>query len=256
MRKNITKEKLADGKTVLGAFQSYDSEELTEILGYAGFDYVVIDTEHGGLYPGLLEGQMRAAECGGLTPIIRVPSFQRQDILKALDRGAAGLLVPMVNCKEDAEQIVNWARYTPEGNRGLTFSSRAAKYNVRTDKAMHLSSSNREILLIAQIETREAIKNLDQILTVDGIDMIFIGPSDLSQSFGVPGDTKNEEVVKAIEEIIDTVKPTGKPIGIFCGSIEDSKFWREKGVQMFLVGSQGLIAKAFVDYVDKFKETV
>lgn len=256
MKKNIVREKILNGETVVGAFQAYDSTEITEILGYSGFDYVVIDTEHGVLYPGLLENQIRAAECGNLTPIVRVPSFQRQDILKALDRGAAGLLVPMVNTKADAEQIVDFARYTPEGNRGLTFSSRAAHYNVRIDQEEHLKSSNREILLIAQIETQQAIKNLDEILSVQGIDMIFIGPSDLSQSFGVPGKTKDPHVVAAIESIIEKAKKAKKPIGLFCGNIEDSKHWAEKGIQMFLAGSQALIAQACANYVDAFNTNV
>lgn len=106
---------------------------------------------------------------------------------------------------------------------------------------------------VVPVETQQAIKNLDEILSVQGIDMIFIGPSDLSQSFGVPGKTKHPQVIAAIESIIEKAK---KPIGFFCGNIEDSKHWAEKGIQMFLAGSQALIAQACANYVDAFNANV
>ncbi|WP_130861601.1 HpcH/HpaI aldolase family protein [Bacilliculturomica massiliensis] len=256
MKKNEVKERLMRGETVLGAFQGYDAPEITEILGYAGFDFVVLDAEHGGLYPGLLEGQIRAAECGDTAAFVRVPSFQRQDILKALDRGASGILVPMVNTRADAEQVISHALYTPKGNRGLTFSSRAAHYNVRVDQELHLRSSNDELLIMVQIETMEAVENLDEILAVEDVDLVFIGPSDLSQSMGMPGQTGNPEVQKTIRLIIEKAHKAGKKTGIFTSTVEATKKWMDEGVQLILAGSQGIIAKALSNYVDDVRESV
>lgn len=250
MNKNKIKEKLNNNEPVIGIFQSFDSPELIELFGITGYDFLVLDTEHGTLSPGGSEHLIRAIQYANLTPFIRIPNFERSSVLKALDRGAMGILVPMVESKEDAEKIVSLAKYYPMGTRGLALSTRVANYGINIDPKKQIEMSNSETLVIIQIETEEAVKNLDEILQVEGVDMIFVGPSDLAQSLGYPGQNSNPEVQETINNIIEKSVKAGKYVGIFEGNVDATKKWIEKGVNFIACGAPAIIAKGMKSHID------
>lgn len=257
MQNNIIKKKIAEGKPVLGAFLGFNSPNIVEMFGYTGFDFIVFDTEHGNISPQECENMIRAAELANIVPIIRVPSNERTNILNSLDVGGMGVQVPMVNTKEDAEKAVGLAKYSSGDNsRGLGFSTRAVKYGIAINKDQYIKTSNDESLVVVQIETKKAIDNLDEILSVENLDVVFIGPSDLSQSLGLPGQVNHPDVQKTIEEAIKKIVNAGKAPGIFIGNINDTKKWVDLGVKYIACGATAVFSSAMNNYVSTFKETL
>ena len=157
------------------------------MLGKLGLDWVLIDGEHGSLSPESMELIIMAAEASGLTPIVRPASSTPEAILQALDRGALGVQAPHVNTAGEARRVVQAARYHPLGSRGLAAGTRAGNYGFGLSLSDHAQQANRETLVCIQLEEVEALRNLDEIVQVEGVDVFFIGPSDLSQSMGYPG---------------------------------------------------------------------
>ena len=237
--------KFANEKPVLGVFQPFGSEHITEMLGYSGFDFVVFDTEHGNITPSDCENHIRAALNRDIAPMVRVINNDKTNILKSLDRGSLGTLVPMVNTKEDAQNAVDLSRYYPLGKRGLSLSTMAGGYGRKHSLADHIKQANEDNILMVQIETVEAVKNIDEILSVDYIDVFFIGPSDLSQSMGKPGQAKDPEVMETIESLISKIRKANKIAGIFVGSVDVAKYWIDKGVGFVAFGVPGLIYNGF-----------
>lgn len=244
MNANVVKEKLKKGKTVYGIFHAFDSPEIIEMLGNAGYDFVVLDGEHGNITPSSCENLIRAAECTGIVPIMRIPGHERQNILKSLDRRAMGILVPMVNNKQHAMQIVEYAKYEPMGSRGLSYSNRAGQYGGIEDKDSYRKFANEQTIVILQIETKEAIENLDEILAVENFDIAFIGPSDLSQSYGMTGQVNNEKFQGIIRGAVKKIIEKGKVAGILVGNMESAKMWKEEGVQFISFASPAILQPA------------
>lgn len=220
---------LMDGKCVYGPFMKTTDSMFVEIAGLAGFDFVILDMEHG---PGTFEsqqGNIRAAELSGVVPIIRVPELNENMIGKALDIGAAGVQIPQIRTAGEARMAVEYSRFHPYGMRGVCRFVRAAGYSSRERKEYFDDSVG--LLVIVQLEGTEAVKNLDEILDVEGIDIIFIGPYDLSQSLGVPGEVESETVVSRMKEIIQRAADKGKTVGTFVDSMKMLKLWRDAGVR-------------------------
>ncbi len=255
MGKNIAKRKLEKDKPVLGAFLGFYSPHVVEMFGYAGFDFVIIDREHGNISAQECEIMVRAAEVSNTMPFVRVPDNDRSSILKTLDMGGMGIQVPMINNKEDAQKAVDFAKYSSkENSRGLTFSTRAAKYGISVNKDKHIEDSNRESLVVVQIETRKAIENLQEILTVEGVDVVFIGPSDLSQSLGYPGQVDHPEVDKTIRKTIEEIVKAGKTPGVFLGNIKDAEKWIGMGVKYLACGGPSIMSMGIREYVSEFEK--
>lgn len=229
MRTNFIKEKMAQGKAVLGPFCKMTDAAVYEIAGLAGFDFAIIDMEHGPIGYETAQNLVRACELSGISPIIRVPANEPHVILRALDIGAHGVEVPEINCKADAQKLAEAARYYPKGNRGVCRFVRNADYS-DLPKAAYFDQANERTLVIAHLEGKEGLENLDEIMEVDGIDVLFIGPYDLSQSLGIPGQTTHPKLIAAMEEIVSRAKAKGKQLGTFVESVEAAKRWREKGV--------------------------
>jgi 4-hydroxy-2-oxoheptanedioate aldolase len=210
MRINTTKQKLQDGKIVYGAIVGEYAPTTIELLGAIGWDFVMIDCEHGSM--GLLEVEnlVRAAETAAITPLARVPDHMPSTILRFLDRGVQGVIVPHVNTKAQAEAVVKAARYYPEGERSIG-STRAHDYNVGVSRAESARWLNEQILVIPMVESVESVANLDEILSVPGIDVIHCAPNDLAQSMGFPPE---EEVVAVRKQVIARCKAAGIPVGI------------------------------------------
>jgi len=211
MRPNRTKQLLQSGKPAFGTFMALGSTLGAEQLAHAGFDWLVIDQEHGAIDAPLMQGLLQAISTTDTVPLVRVPSVQADWIGRALDAGAYGVIVPSVNTRAEAEAAVRATRYPPQGERGIG-GSRTRLYG-GDDYVQH---ANEEILLIAEIEHRDGVANAAEILSVPGIDAYFIGPGDLCASLGLPHtwDPDFPEYWSALERVREAAKAAGKPGGI------------------------------------------
>jgi 4-hydroxy-2-oxoheptanedioate aldolase len=224
--RNFRQQLSKDG--VIGIFSKTSDPTFIEVSGHAGLDFVIIDLEHSANNFRIAQELVIAAENANIVPIIRVSEGNERNIGTALDIGAYGIQVPHVVSVNDAKSIVNYARYFPDGERGLCRYVRQANYSSVKTQQFLMESNN--ALVIIQIEGTEALENLDLILDVKGIDIVFIGPYDLSQSLNCPGEVDSEPVIETIADIIDRAQSRGIKTGIFTDTIESLKFWKTKGI--------------------------
>lgn len=227
--KNQLKNALAENKYVVGPFMKLPSPAVVEIMGKGGFDYIIIDCEHGPLDMMVAEDMIRAAHLAGMAAVIRVSENKDYLISRALDIGADGVQVPQISTREDAKRAVEAAKFTPVGQRGVCRYVRAAGYS-SVNKERYFSEANEDTMVIIHIEGLEGIKNIDQIIEVDGIDVIFIGPYDLSQSLGIPGQVNHENVREKMKEVILKAKKKGKCVGTFVDDVQTGLLWMKEGV--------------------------
>ena len=253
MQANSTRAKLQAGETVLGCFVRYADASLIEMMGYQDWDFLVFDAEHGTLEPRECEHLVRAAELRGVTPLVRATTNQPAIILRFLDTGAQGVHVPWISSSTEAETAVRSIKYFPHGQRGLA-GVRAANYGQGEPFVDYVQRANRETLVVLQIETAEAIEQLPEILAVPGIDVIFIGPTDLSNSLGMPGQIQHPTVQKAIQRIIATVAPSHVALGIMVSSQASARQWRERGARYITVTLEALLIPAMRDYLHGARE--
>ena len=198
------KNKLSSGEIIIGGFINFYAPDVVEMMGVNGCDYCVLDNEHGCLSPNELVHMVRAADSVGMSTIIRV-DYDNSSIQKALDMGAEGVQIPKVNTKEDAMLAVKKAKYPPLGDRGVGFSSRSARL-LHMEKNEYLKYSNDNVMVIVQIETPEAIESIDEILSVPGIDIAFLGKMDLSSAIGMPGEVDSASMNDLTERFFDATK--------------------------------------------------
>lgn len=240
MRVNTTKEKLARGEVVYGAIVSGFSPETAELLGHLGFDFVFIDCEHGPMSFEQVEQMVRAAEVVGITPIARVPDHQDATILRFLDRGVQGIIVPHVNTAEEATRITQAARYYPDGRRGAA-GGRAHDFNVHASPIETRRWINDQLLVIPMCEETEAVKNLDQILAVPGVDAIHCAASDLGQSMG---NAPLAQVREVIRDVVTRTRAAGKHAGVGGSSPRDPAAVAEMidaGANFITIAALGLL---------------
>jgi 2-dehydro-3-deoxyglucarate aldolase len=219
------KTRLTRGDALIGAFICLPSPESAEIFAEVGYDWLIIDTEHGP-YDELTAQRMLQAVGPRCPCVVRVPSNEDVWIKKALDIGAAGVLVPLVNTPEIALRVQQACRYAPEGTRGMG-GARAHRYGIGFQE--YVARANREVAAIIQAEHVEAVKNIEAIAAVPGIDAIFVGPYDLSASMGKPGQVKDPEVQAAIRKIRDVTLRAGIRLGIYCSDPESAKDCVQQG---------------------------
>lgn len=224
------KEKMRSGDFCVGPFIKAASPQIIEVSGYAGLDFVLLDMEHGPIGYDKIEQLILAAERVNIAPIVRVEAIAEFAIIRPLDKGAAGILVPHVDSEDMAKDVLRFARFGPLGERGMDIYSRAAQFG-HMPKMEYFKTSNENTLLVLQIEGAEGLKNLDAILAVSGGDVIFVGPYDLAQSMGMPGQIDHPQVVQAIEEIVKKVRKSGRFVGIYADDIAASQKWIRLGVQ-------------------------
>lgn len=221
------RKRVAAGK-VLGIFMKTCDPAFVEAAGYAGVDFAVLDMEHGPISYESMQHNIRAAQVAGIFPVVRVSSLSDIAIAKALDIGAMAVQVPQVTTAEEADRAVRFAKYAPRGERGVCRFVRAARYSA-TPGAEYFPRAN-EAMVILQLEGVKAVENLDAILAVDGVDIIFVGPYDLSQSLGVTGQTTHPKVVEEMRRIVRRAKERGVVTGTFTDSEETMRMWMEAGV--------------------------
>jgi 4-hydroxy-2-oxoheptanedioate aldolase len=216
-------------RAVAGTFSKSSDPAFIEIMGHAGFDFVVLDLEHGPNNVLSLQNLIRAAAVTGLLPIVRVKAHTPSQVSEVLDVGAGGIQAPSVGSKADAEAVVQAARFAPLGMRGVCRFVRAADYS-SLDRYDYFARAN-QTPIILQLEGVEAVRNLREILSVQGVDIIFIGPYDLSQSLGVPGDVDNPRVAEAMSGIVAECLGRGVVVGTFVDTLEGARKWRAAGVK-------------------------
>ena len=248
MKPNTIKAKLRAGEAVFGCFVRYPEAGLVELIGYEGWDFVVFDGEHGVIEPRDCEHMVRAAELRGITPIARVTTNAPPVILRYLDTGVQGVHVPWVNTAAEAEAAVRAVKYQPRGTRGLA-GVRAADYGQRAPLGEYVRQANAETLVVIHIETIDAVDQLPEILKVDGLDVIFIGPNDLSHSLGVPGEVGHPSVQAAIQRIVDAVVASDLALGIMVSNAQAAGQWRERGARYFAIGFESLWTPAAREYL-------
>jgi 2-keto-3-deoxy-L-rhamnonate aldolase RhmA len=205
------KQRMNRGERFIGTFISLPSPESAEIFAEVGYDWLIIDTEHGP-YDALLAQRMLQGVGGRCPCVVRVPSNEEVWIKKALDIGAAGVLVPLVNTAETAARVARACRYAPAGVRGMG-GARAQRYGVGFQD--YVERADREIVAIVQAEHIQAVENIESIVRVPGIDAVFVGPYDLSASMGKPGQIRDPEVQEAIRRVRDAVLGAGLKAGIY-----------------------------------------
>jgi 4-hydroxy-2-oxoheptanedioate aldolase len=246
---NELKRKLARGEVVLGPFITLNCPDLVEIAGLAGFDFCIIDTEHGPGDPESIQHLLRAAELRGMTPIVRITNPEATTVLRTLDVGAAGIQVPQVNSRKAAEDVVRYAKYFPKGERGACLT-RSSRYGFVKGVAEYFEEANNETMVIVHCENKQGLESLDEIASVDGVDVVFVGPYDLSQSFGIPGQIYHPVMVEAVAKALASAKRAGKPAGIFVGSVEEAKARIEQGFTYVSYNTDALImAEVFKNIV-------
>ena len=238
---NQLREKLRAGRTTYGLWVTQESPAITEVAADLGVDWICVDTEHGHLgHKDVLE-HVRAAHRSDTTVLVRVPAIGQDLIKRSLDMGAQGVLLPLARSAADIETGVRYARYPPDGVRGIG-GERAVRWGLRYDE--YLAEANEEILVIPLIETAEADAAIEAILDVPGIGAIFFGPADLSASHGYLGDWEGPGIAERILAIRDLAARRGIPAGIVSKGIDDARRRRDQGFAMVGLGSDvGLLIR-------------
>lgn len=248
MINNTTKHRLRAGETVVGCFYPYADANLAEYLALLGWDFLVFDGEHGPLEAADLHDLVRAAEVRGVTPIARVATNQPHLILRALDTGAHGVHVPWVNTAEEAVAAVRAVKYQPEGLRGLA-GVRAADWGVAEPLADYVVRANRETLVVVHVETAAAVNRIDELVAVGGVDVLFIGPSDLSHSLGVTGQVDHPAMREALARVASAVVGSDTALGIMVKSTGMADEWRERGATYITTSLTSVLQPGAHQYV-------
>lgn len=236
IKENTIKKGLKEGKSFIGTFSKVSDPAVIEVFGLAGFDFFIIDNEHTAMNIESVVNLIRTGNLHGIMPTVRVKKNDAAEILQALDAGAFGVQVPQTNTKEDVQQVVDSVKYAPIGNRGYAASQRAAAYGFM-NASEYAQISNENTLVSCYCETAAAIKNLDEILTVKELDIIFIGPFDLSQALGVIGQPNHPKVLSTIKEITDKTRAANKAVGIIASDVAQTKQWLDMGIQYIALSS-------------------
>ena len=253
MRKNLTKEKIKAGQTAYGVFVNISCPSLVEVIGLLGFDFALFDTEHGPMDIETCEHMVRAADSVNITPLIRVAINIQQNILRYLDIGTLGVLMPMLNNKADFESVVRSVKYRPEGRRGLA-GVRANGWGIPAPLSDYVQEANRETMVITQVETMEAVENLKDMLTIPEIDIIFIGPTDLSSAMGFPGQVKRPEVQQMIDKLVKEIHAAGKAAGTIAYDLDTLRKRKEQGFQFIVYNVVPMIVKSGREYLQVARE--
>lgn len=232
MKENPLKATLAEGNVVLGSWLSFYDPAVAEIMAQAGFDWLSIDSEHAPLSLDLIENMLMAFRGTNTVPIVRVAWNDPVLIKQALDMGPEGLIIPSVNTAEEARHAVAACKYPPQGIRGVA-PRRAAAYGA--EMLEYLTQANERILIVVQIEHIKAVENIEEILKVEGIDVAFAGPADLTASLGLLPEFGHPKVQEAIERVLDKCLEARVPFGIHTGSVEEARYWASRGAQMISI---------------------
>lgn len=248
------KEKLRRRETQVGTFVKLAGPTAMEVLGLAGMDFAIVDTEHAPCDQMLLLDLLRAADSVGLPTIVRVPEGTEPYILKALDLGASGVQIPGLSTVEEIDRAISFTKYAPRGVRGLSFAQRSAGYGTK-EKFRYMQDSNEGLINVVHIENKDAAAHTEELCRREDIDVLFIGPMDIIQSLGHPGDPAHPEVQQVVRQVIDTCNANKKPFGIFVGTTEAARKYRDLGASYIAIASDlAFMAKGYHQMVDELKK--
>ncbi len=246
--KNQLKEKLYSGKTSLGTWLTIGSPDVADTLKQLPFDWFLLDLEHSYFSIEAARNIMLTVLDTKIVPLVRVGESDQYLIKRVLDIGAYGVLVPLVNTSQDAEKVVNFSKYPPVGSRGVG-PVRAAAYG--NNMKEYVTSANDEVLVGVQIETTQALANAEAIASTKGVDIVFVGPSDLTMSLGLVTDRGNPKVLESMQSVVKICERLGKIPGTLAASAEEAKKWQRLGYRFISLGSDSKYlfqgAKNFVE---------
>ena len=240
--RSALKKKLLKGETVLGTFVGMDSVDAVEIIGRSGFDFVILDMEHAPGAPNSIMGQVRAAEGTGMDVLARLTNVERTTVLRTLDIGVSGVLAPQVNDAATARSFIDATLYPPLGCRGFA-GTRAAAYG-SAPILDYIAEANADLLRMVQCETEQAVRDVEEIASIKGIDLIFVGPYDLSLSLGIPGDLFHPKMAESVDKILAACEKSKKIAGIFVSSPEEMKKRIQQGFTFFAYSMDTMIFSA------------
>ena len=238
--KNI-KKRLQQGETLIGGWLNLGNSVTAEILGMSGFDWVLIDLEHGTGMESEVLHQLQALEHTPAAALVRVESNQRQRIHRILDMGAEGIMIPRINNAMEAKEVANSLHYPPEGSRGIAKMIRATGF--QSDFSEYYNKAKENILGIVQVETKEILDHLDTVASTPGIDVLFIGPSDLSMALGIFGQFDHPLFKDALKATVNAAQKAGKTVGTLLSKPEDFSTYHDMGIRMIACGADsGFVA--------------
>ena len=250
MRVNQTRERLSRGETVFGCgLQVYRSAEIPRAFAVAGFDYVFIDMEHGSYNLETVHDMIKTSLDAGITPIVRVCELLYSLLARLLDCGAQGIILPRVEDPKILAESLSWLRFPPLGKRGYGVNPTMIGYEARGFGEI-IEHQNRNTLSVVQFETVKAIERADELLSIPGLDVIMVGPADLSIALGIPGQFENPLLVSTVDGLIEKCKKHGVVPGIQTRSVAMAKFWAERGMRFVGASAEHALL------LEKAKETV
>ncbi len=253
-RPNPLKERLRRGEVAVGTmFMAVTCPAVGHLVRNAGFDFLIVDMEHSWFTFSEVFAMIQSCRSLGISAIVRIPEKRYEMVARTLDIGADGILVPHVDTPEEAEHIVQWAKYPPRGERGIAIRTGQSGYrSLPADEWVRWQ--NEYTMVIAQIESTKGVENAPAIASVEGVDVIFVGPGDLSLSLGLPGQPQHPKVVEAVERIISSAKEAEKPSGIHVFDLDSVRRWTEAGMTFICYGSDVSFLASAREQVERIRE--
>lgn len=252
--KNFVREKIAEGKSVCGIWSILPSPVLSEIIALSSFDFQILDMEHGLYDIGTLDSAIRSSELNFCSPIVRTAELNQAATQKILDLGAHGIIYPQILDANDALKAVQLTKYHPLGTRGFNPFTRSSNYNLNVQNGSHRNHNDFSMTGVI-VENYSAVKNLDPILQIAGLDIVYIGAYDLSVALGKPGDMKNPELLDLIEKSILKIRKEKKIAGVMAQTPEDMKKYQNLGANFVVLGVDSfLIGKSLSDLQSQFSK--
>ena len=228
------KQRLKNGESIIGTMiTTFMEPDVISMMQVCGLDYVIVDCEHGSLDYSAVAGLIGRGRALNMPVLVRIPEARREVVLKYMDAGAFGLLLPNCDTAEEARALLNLSKYAPMGNRGVSMLRGHSCFQPIADVPAYMNTANEDTIMMIQVESPISIKNLEEILSVEGIDSAFVGPNDLSQSMGIMGQYQHPDFLKAMDTVIEIAKKCGKCCGVhFTGNPEDLLPYKAKGMTM------------------------
>lgn len=254
MIENKVKRALKEGKTVIGTMVTeLRVPEIARVIKAAGFDFMFIDTEHSSIDYGVLAEIIRMGRSIGISSIVRVTDDEYHLVARVLDIGAQGIMVPRVESPERVKKVVSYVKFPPWGIRGFGSAATQTDYERAPIRDL-VNLLNQETMIVTQIERKQAIERIEEIVSIEGVDAALIGPNDLSISLGVPGETTSQVVRDAIQKVVDTCEKYGKASGIHTRNLQDLLYWRDRGMKILVYSTDtGLVIEAGKSAIAKLR---
>jgi 4-hydroxy-2-oxoheptanedioate aldolase len=254
LKNNFLKQKLEKGIPVIGTWSIIPSETTIDIISSTEIDFIIIDAEHGPISFEKAQTMCSICESNNVSPVMRIGSIDESNILRALDIGIHCLQIPNVKSVEDVERIINYSKYPPLGRRGFSPFTRAGNYSINNASKLSKNANNNTLLAI-NIEGAEAIRNIDSILEIDGLDIIFIGLYDISNYLGIPGEVNSKKVEKLLSEITNKINDKNKIAGTITTNKDDIKKYLNMGLKyiVHLVDCE-ILKSSYTNYINYFHE--